>query len=195
MENHHLNISLLSHMFCLEETLQAVLPFPYKADPRAPSSLHRLLHLGFSRDRAPESRHLYAGTPLSTGCLHRQQIHVLIPKLTLCLAVRGASGFAHADSASPGHRLTFSGLPFCLMSLLSWRDAALLRGADLQPAPVPHPQGPCSPLRVTAPAPAMLVALPSFVSLAQSCWETNSRDPAKTDGLEPEVPERRQGWL
>lgn len=110
---------LFSHVL-LEETLQAVLPSPYKADPTAPSSLHQLLHLGFSWDRGPESGHLCAGTPLRTGCLHRQQSHLLILKPTRCLAIQIASRFAHADSESPGHQLMSSGVPFCPATLLSW---------------------------------------------------------------------------
>lgn len=62
--------SFLLHVL-LEETLQTVLSSPYKADPTAPSTLHWLLHLGFSRDRGPESGHLCAGTPWHTGGLRK----------------------------------------------------------------------------------------------------------------------------
>lgn len=97
-----------------------MLPSPDKADSTAPSNLHRLLHLGFSQDKGPESGCLYAGTPLRTVCLHVWQSHLPTLKLTLCLAIQILSGFAYADSASPSHQPTSSALPFCPTPLLSW---------------------------------------------------------------------------
>lgn len=57
-------------------------------------------------------------------------------------------------------------------------------GADLQPVPLPQPLGPCCEC-VRALSSVMQVALPSFMSLLQFCWETTCRHLAKTAGLEP----------
>lgn len=164
---------------------QAAFLSPYQADPMAPSSLHRLLHLGFSCDRGPGSGHLCAGTPCTLGvctgsraicsslsqpCVWPSRLHPsLLTHTQYPLATNShpqdcPSALRHC---SPGEMLHCSmGLICSLCPSLSPGNHAALHMREPQP------------LQCWWLHPALC-----------HCWETNSRHFVKTAGLEPEVPQ------